>query len=190
MDLGLAIAGALATLTVAALVAAWPWCTAATQGRRPPAAVLDPPQLLLPVLALTAGIGAGLWLALESASPGGLLGQRPILEQLVPLTTALLLGACLAVLPWRPHRVARELRRLALTLPVVSAAVLLVDGAMSGAGFMALVSGYLAVALAAAAGLLLIGRMLAHPRRRATRGPRPAVRTLTARRSPGWRLSG
>lgn len=160
MEFGLAISGTAAALVLVAFVAAWPWFTAAARRRRTPRPVFARPGPVMAALVMVSGIGAGLWLALESASPGGVLQQRPLLEQLVPFLVAVMLATCLTMLPWRPLWVARELRRLAIVLPVVSAAVLLVDGAMTGYGIMALVGTYLGVSLAAASGLLVVGRML------------------------------
>lgn len=160
MEVGLAIGGAAAALVVVAFIASWPWFTAAARGRRAPTPVFARPRPLMAALVMVVGIGAGLWLSLELASPGGLIGQRLILEQIVPFAAAVMLGACLSMLPWRPLWVARELRRLAVALPVVAIAALLVDGAITGAGIMMLLGAYLGVALSAAALLLVVGRML------------------------------
>lgn len=102
-------------------------------------------------VALSVGIGTNLWLALELADTGGAIGQRPILEQLLPLAVAFGLGGCLVMLPWREEWVSAELRRLAWIVPTAALGVLLIDVALAGAAAMVWVS---------AAGWLLAGAVL------------------------------
>lgn len=110
-------------------------------------------------VALSAGIAATLWLALELADTGGAIGQRPILEQLLPLAVAFGLGGCLVMLPWREEWVSAELRRMAWTVPSAALGVLLIDVALVGGAAMVWVS---AVGwLLAGAVLLVLARVLA-----------------------------
>lgn len=105
---------------------------------------------------LSIGVGACLWLALESADVGGPVGQRPLLEQLLPVAVAFGLAGCLIMLPWRVQWVADELRRMAWIVPIAALLVVLIDAAL-GEG---LALAWLVVWVATGAALYWLGRIL------------------------------
>lgn len=158
-ELLLMVLGTAVAAVVIVMVAARPWATAVAKGHRPPAHASGPRVLTVAAL-LGLGIAGCLWLALDGASPGGLIVQLNVVAQLVPVMLMLGLGACLSALAWQPDWVVGELRRLAVGLPASVALVVVLTGLVGQATPALLVP----AALGGAA-LFAMSRLLAAPAR-------------------------
>jgi hypothetical protein len=151
-DLSLVMLTALVAGALVIGFAGLPWLRAVRAGRVPPRHVLGEARALRAAALMAACLIGCVWLALDAASAGGLLGQRPLAEQMIPVAVAVVLGGCLVLFAWQPDWVARELRGVAIALVVLAGALLAVSGAAGAATAVA--------ALAAAAACLVSSRML------------------------------
>lgn len=107
---------------------ALPWMRAIRAGQQPPRHALGEKRALEAGLIMAVCLIGCVWLALDAASKGGLLGQRPLVEQLVPVALAVILAGCLVVFAWQPSWVSRELRGVAVGLIVVGAVAVVASG--------------------------------------------------------------
>lgn len=145
----------LTALAVGGLVlgfGALPWLRAVRAGKQAPGHALRDRRSVAAGLVMAGCLIGGVWMALEAASPGGVLGQRPLLEQLVPVALAVVLAGCLVVFAWEPAWVSRELRGVAAVLVVVGGVVV----ALAGTGAIPVA----VAALLAAAACLVSSRLL------------------------------
>jgi len=156
-ELFLLVLGTVAAGAIVTFISARPVMAAAAQGHQPPAHASGA-RIMVVAMMLGLSIAGSLWLGLDGASPGGLIGQLDVAAQLVPIMLAVGLGACLSALTWRPDWVMGELRRLAVALPVSVLLVLLITGLVGDATL-----GLLIPALLGAAALFAMSRLLAAP---------------------------
>jgi hypothetical protein len=151
-DVALVMLTALAAGGLVLGFGALPWLRAVRAGKQSPDHALHDKRSLQAGLIMAGCLIGCVWLALEAASPGGLVGQRPLLEQLVPVALAVVLAGCLVVFAWQPAWVSRELRGVAVGL-VVAGGIAVV---LSGTGAIPL----MVAALLAAAACLMSSQLL------------------------------
>jgi hypothetical protein len=105
-----------------------PWMRAVRAGQEPPSHALGEKQALQAGVIMAVCLIGCVWLALDAGSDGGLLGQWPLMEQLVPVALAVVLAGCLVVFAWQPSWVSRELRAVAVGLIVIGAVAVVASG--------------------------------------------------------------
>ncbi|MCU0300667.1 MAG: hypothetical protein MUF35_03575 [Candidatus Nanopelagicales bacterium] len=79
--------------------------------------------------AIAACIAGCLLVAVDASRPGGLIQLLGVPAQVVPMGVSVVLGGCLALLPWQPDWVSAELRRLALALTAITLVVFAIGAA-------------------------------------------------------------
>lgn len=162
-DVLLSLLASIAAAAVLLLLGAGPVVRAVRDHTRRPRSALGRHEVRIVGLALFAGMVAAMVIALDAAADGGLLGQRNLVEQLLPLVVGAAFGGCLVILPWQPGRVARRLRTMADVVPVVTLLVVGATELATGGRVFDGLYAMLAVLLLGSLPLLTLARVLDGP---------------------------